>query len=400
MRFQFFLACLSVVATATPVLGSGISEVGEYSSDSVPSIERVSFTQRSDHSGWVVRLHATGNIQAFSVPKLESPNTYQVTLFKTKVRARPVLETPTGPVRSYRIDEVKGNVLFKLIVREASDIPQIYRDRDSHDLLITLTRSSPESTPPASAPTNATDSSGSTSNKWKIDTIVIDAGHGGKDTGAIGYRGMQEKNLVLAVAKKVGRYLEEKTDVKVVYTRSDDRFIALKDRGSIANDAGGKLFISIHANAARDRRAHGTETYFLGMHKTDAARKVMNRENEVIRFESDQNHYDGFDTSGLVEQVLAQSVNMRRSERLAGLIEKDFATRVRRSSRSVKQAGFYVLWNAAMPAVLVELGFVTNRDEGRFLSSKNGQTYMASAIFRAIRDYKDEYEAALRMASR
>jgi len=397
MRFRIVLAWFSMVTATIPVVGHRASEARPVSPDSGPYIERVSFSERTDHTGWVIRLHSTGNIQAFSVPRLETPNTYQITLFRPRVRAHPVLETPLGPVRSYRIDEVKGSVLFRLTVRRTTDTPQIYRDRDSNDLLINLT-GSPSNSPPLAPgvremPRTAVE-------KWKIDTIVIDAGHGGQDTGAIGYGGIQEKNVVLSVAKMVGKYLEEKTDVNVVYTRTDDRFIPLKDRGKIANEAGGKLFVSIHANAARDRRAHGTETYFLGMHKTDAARKVMNRENEVIRFESDQNHYNGFDTSGLVQQVLAQSVYMRRSERLAGMIEKDFSTRVRRSSRSVKQAGFYVLWNAAMPAVLVELGFVTNREEGRYLSSKNGQTYMASAIFRAIRDYKDEYEAALRIASR
>jgi N-acetylmuramoyl-L-alanine amidase len=380
-----------------------------------PEIRRLSFTRRADSRGLVVRLHSSAKVKAFSNPDEPGNSSFRIILFRTDLRADATMDTPEYPVRSYKVNAAGGNVELRFVLVEKGLSPQIYRDRDSNDILISLQSREPdpevsthsgtaaeEVSPPGV--TTALEVSPSkrvgTAHRWKIDTIVIDAGHGGQDTGAKGYHGVLEKNVVLAVAKKVGVYLREKAGVKVIFTRSDDRFITLRDRGRIANEEGGKLFVSIHANAARDRRARGTETYFLGMHKSDAARTVMNRENEVIRFESDPTHYDDFKGSGLVRQVLAQSAYMRWSERLAGLLEKDFSTRVRRESRSVKQAGFYVLWNASMPAVLVELGFVTNPGEAKFLSSKNGQTYMASAIFRAIRDYKHEYEAALQLASR
>ena len=210
---------------------------------------------------------------------------------------------------------------------------------------------------------------------------------------------MREKDVVLAVALKLGQYLEDLLGVKVVYTRHGDRFVPLKERGRIANEAGGKLFISLHANSSPSRGARGTETYFLGMHKSSAASKVMERENSVIRFETDQEHYKNFDEADLIRMQLAQTAFMRQSEQLAGLVEKQFAERVGRRSRGVKQAGFYVLWSASMPALLVELGFISNPREAAFLRSQSGQAYMASAIFRAVRAFKNEYEKGLHLVS-
>lgn len=230
--------------------------------------------------------------------------------------------------------------------------------------------------------------------RWRLDKIVIDAGHGGKDPGATA-NGLREKDLVLKVAKKLGGYIEENLGIEVVYTRTTDRFIELEERGHIANEAGAKLFISLHINAAAARSARGTETFFLGPHKTEAARKVMERENSVIRYEDNPEDYADYDEQALVRQTLAQSAYMRQSEQLASLIQNQFANRVHRRSRGVHQAGFYVLWSASMPAVLVELGFLTNRSEARYLNSERGQTYLASAIFRAVRDYKEKYEKGI-----
>lgn len=235
--------------------------------------------------------------------------------------------------------------------------------------------------------------------RWRLDKIVIDAGHGGKDPGAMA-NGIREKDIVLKVAKKLGGYIEENLGIDVVYTRTDDTFIELEERGKIANRQGAKLFISIHINAARSRSARGTETFFLGQHKTEAAQRVMERENSVIRFEENTEKYEDYDEQALVRQVLAQSAYMRQSEKLASLIESQFEDRVNRRSRGVHQAGFYVLWSASMPAVLVELGFLTNPGEARFLNSERGQTYLASAIFRAVRDYKEKYEKGITPSAR
>ena len=233
---------------------------------------------------------------------------------------------------------------------------------------------------------------------WTLDTVVIDAGHGGHDPGAVA-NGVKEKDVNLAVALQLGQYLERFLKVNVIYTRTTDEFVELQERGHIANQAGAKLFISIHANSAPySSRVTGTETYILGLHRSEKAREVMERENEVIGLESNPEQYDAFFRNSII-QTLALSANMRMSEKLASEIENQFAERARRHSRGVKQAGLIVLWAASMPAVLVELGYLTNRFEAAYLNSPQGQDYLASAIFRAVRDFKHEYEKGLNLSA-
>lgn len=230
--------------------------------------------------------------------------------------------------------------------------------------------------------------------RWVLDTVVIDAGHGGHDPGARA-NGLNEKDVNLAVALKLGSYLERFLKLNVVYTRTDDSFVELEERGSIANRAGAKLFISIHANSAPySKKVSGTETYILGMGRAEKALEVMDRENSVIKLEDNPDQYEAFYQNSILN-TLALSANMKMSEKLAAGIEKQFADRARRKSRGVKQARLIVLWAASMPAVLVELGYLTNRLESMYLNSEQGQDYLASAIFRAVRDFKMEYEKGL-----
>lgn len=232
--------------------------------------------------------------------------------------------------------------------------------------------------------------------KWTLDTIVIDAGHGGHDPGAVA-NGVREKDVNLAVALKLGSYLEKILKVNVVYTRTDDKFVELQERGHIANEAGAKLFISIHANSAPySSKVTGTETYILGLHRTEKAAEVMERENSVVSMEANPDQYSDFYQNSIL-RTLAISANLRMSEKLAGEIESQFSNRVHRKSRGVKQAGLIVLWAASMPAVLVEVGYLTNRFEAHYLNSDQGQDYLASAIFRAVRDFKYEYEKGLNL---
>ena len=185
-----------------------------------------------------------------------------------------------------------------------------------------------------------------------------------------------------------------------MYTRTDDQFVDLQERGHIANEAGAKLFISIHANSAPySKKVSGTETYILGLHTTEKARDVMERENNVISMEKNPEQYKDFGENNDILKTLMLSANLRLSEKLADHIENQFSDRARRHSRGVKQAGFIVLWAASMPAVLVELGYLTNRLEATYLLSEEGQDYLASAIFRAVRDYKQEYEKGLEFSS-
>ena len=348
-------------------------------------ISRVSIAERSDGLGYVVRIHSSERIPAHSLPVFQDDLTFSVKLMRTKLAPGYGLAEPEGPIRSFSLRQQDADVIIDFELDTSEVDVSAYRDQGSYDVLISIAWS--DRTPNAvEAPQ---------SDRWTLDTIVIDAGHGGKDSGARGPGLIREKDVVLSVALKLGSYLEDRLGVNVVYTRDSDRFITLQGRGHIANQAEGKLFVSIHANSAADARARGTETFFLGLHKSDAAKQVMERENEVIQFEDDPTQYAQIDARLAVMQTLAQSAYLRQSQLLAEKVEAQFRDRVGRRSRGVKQAGFYVLYGASMPAILVELGFISNPTEARFISSDDGQTYLASAIFRAIRDYKMDYEKGL-----
>ncbi len=235
-------------------------------------------------------------------------------------------------------------------------------------------------------------------NEGKLKRVVIDAGHGGKDPGCLG-KIISEKEVALNVAKKLGNYINQYLpDVEVIYTRDKDYFVELNQRAKIANDANADLFISIHANAQpKGGSVYGTETFVMGLHKTDANLEVAKRENSVIEFEDNYaTQYDGFDPkdpSSYIALSLFQNANIELSSYFASKVENQFENRVGRHSRGVKQAGFLVLYKTTMPSVLIETGFLTNSKEERFLASDQGQDYMASAIFRAFRDYKQEVDA-------
>jgi N-acetylmuramoyl-L-alanine amidase len=232
--------------------------------------------------------------------------------------------------------------------------------------------------------------------EFRLKRVVIDAGHGGKDPGALGSYS-KEKDIALSVALQVGKYVEQNLPgVEVIYTRKSDVFLELKERSNIANRNRADLFISIHCNAAGNRGIYGTETFVMGTKNFEANFDIVKRENAVILLEDNyEENYEGFDPSSPESYMmfnLMQKAFLSNSISLASKIETDFSTRVNRSSRGVKQAPFYVLWTTSMPSVLVELGFISNVNEEKFLNSKDGQAYLASAIYRSIKAYKEEIE--------
>ncbi len=236
--------------------------------------------------------------------------------------------------------------------------------------------------------------------KFRIKTVVIDPGHGGKDPGALGYSTSREKDIALKVGLKVGQYIKENfPDVNVVYTREKDVFVELHERAAIANRAQADLFISIHCNSSPSPSAYGTEIYVLGLHKTDENLAVMQKENSVIMMEDNyQDHYEGFDPNapeGFIIGIMMQNAHLDQSIDFATKVDSQFAHRANRKSRSVHQAGFMVLYKTAMPSILVELGFITNKNEEAYLVSDDGTAYMASSIFRAFKDYKAQAEAGI-----
>ncbi|MBN2612738.1 MAG: N-acetylmuramoyl-L-alanine amidase [Bacteroidales bacterium] len=233
--------------------------------------------------------------------------------------------------------------------------------------------------------------------EYHLRTVVIDPGHGGKDPGSVGTKTC-EKDVVLAIALKLGNYIETKfNDVKVIYTRKTDEFIPLYKRAEIANNSKADLFISIHANGLTRKDVDGTETLVLGLHRAEENFEVAKKENSVILLEEDYSaRYEGFNPESpesYIMLTLMQSIYFDHSINFAKNVQDQFRDRARRKDRGVKQQGLLVLAQTSMPGVLIETGFVTNPEEERYLMSEEGQDYIASAIFRAFRDYKHFIES-------
>lgn len=398
-------------------------------------LNKISEAERSDGKGYVIRLQLTQIPDSFRLFQ-SAPGLVQIAIY--------------GDFDGKKVDWQKGEALENM---QFSDFPyglgidmelaesisvaaSIYPDKNGSDLLVALTNTSsdeieiltndlfpiewPEPISQNEASSELPDSLLASDeselseseiplfdasyeeqkNKLKFDVVVIDPGHGGKDPGSLG-RKHREKDIALSIAKKLGAYIKQYLPgVNVVFTREDDRFIELEERGHIANRAQGDLFISIHTNSNNSSRPHGSEFYFLGLHKSNDAYDVMLRENSVVKLE------DAADTDSqnlteeqLLVYELTNSGYMESSQRLAALMNEQFKNRANRKVRGLKQAGFIVLYYASMPAVLVELGFISNPSEERYMASEYGQTILASALFRAVRTYKEEFERAQRISS-
>lgn len=230
---------------------------------------------------------------------------------------------------------------------------------------------------------------------FRLKTIVIDAGHGGKDPGCLGH-GSKEKDIALDVALKLGEYINENMEgVKIIYTRNTDVFVELHERAAIANRNNADLFVSVHVNSG-PAGLYGTETFCMGLHKSEQNLEIAQRENSSILLE--QNHkekYEGFDPKSPQSYILFslyQSAFLANSAKLAGKIEKEFGVTNSRHSRGVKQAGFLVLWKTSMPSVLVETGFLTDTTDAYYLKDERGRIDTAWGIFTAIEDYRAEME--------
>lgn len=234
--------------------------------------------------------------------------------------------------------------------------------------------------------------------RWSLTTIVIDPGHGGKDPGAIGLDDVLEKQITLAVAKRLRDEIRKKMPkVKVVMTREDDRFVELFRRGQIANERDGRLFISIHCNSMPEKphAASGFECYILRPGRSEEAAHVVATENAAIRFESDKKKYEAMSAENAIVASMAQSAFSRYSEWLADALRKGLRGNVTIPDRGVHQAGFYVLVGASMPSVLVEIGYLSNEKDVKVLKSSSGQKKIARGLFEGIKAYEKAYSASL-----
>lgn len=232
---------------------------------------------------------------------------------------------------------------------------------------------------------------------YKVKKIVIDAGHGGKDIGCHGKR-TKEAQIALAVALKLGEKIKENLkDVKIIYTRDSDVFIELQERAAIANRNNADLFISIHCNSAKANHISGSETYTMGLHTSDGNLDVAKRENSVILNEDNYlEKYNGYDPNSPIAHILLanyQSAFLTQSIKFASYVEDNFKENLGRNSRGVKQAGFLVLWKTTMPSSLIEIGYLTNDDDEKFLKNEANQEEVALSIFRALKKYKESFES-------
>ena len=427
------------------LIGSLLPEILNAQND----LPRISVAQRSDGLGYVVRYHFTSAPDSFKIFQPRA-DLIQLAIYKDGVTINNVTKPdPGSALLGFDLHNFPGGFGTDIKLRNGLNfLARAYPDANQRHLLVGLTEISPQemriltdgqseikwetvssisriteldesldfnqissdsisidsdifredksdeniSDILDSLTTPLTNYQGRVNSRAGLKTIVLDAGHGGHDPGSIGRRN-REKDVALSVTKKLGAYINEHLpDVNVVYTRSDDRFIELQERGSIANRAKGDLFISIHTNAARSRQAYGAEVYFLGMARTESAIEVMKKENNVILLEDPESRSRELTEEELILYELNNIGYMSASQRLAELVDHQFTDRAQRRSRGVKQAGFIVLYHASMPAILVELGFISNANEENYLASDSGQNILASAIFRAIREYKEIIE--------
>lgn len=236
---------------------------------------------------------------------------------------------------------------------------------------------------------------------FALKTIVIDPGHGGRHPGTVWAGGKyKEKEIVLDVALKLGTSIKEKyPDINVIYTRTTDKFVDLADRSAMANKAKADLFISIHVNAAKATSVHGTETFVMGTSKSDANFELVKAENSVITMEDNyQARYEGFDPSSPESYIifsLIQNTHLESSLELAEIIERNYGkSSPVKYSRGVKQGGLLVLWQCTMPAILTEIGFLSNKADRQLLISPSGRTRIAESLFNAFCDYKASVEGS------
>lgn len=358
---------------------------------STASFDLFDFTVEEKSNGYIFRIKSRKTIQSVSKNLsgkflyLRIPNsTIDTERFNTSLN--------NGIIETISSIQNGTNADIKLTLKEKIQSHEIVREKRTNDILLLL-HVSPDIIKKIKEETKKQ------AQKQKnnlLDVIVIDAGHGGRDPGAIGYRGTREKDVNLGIALKLGKLIEKNhKDIKVIYTRDDDRFVELYRRGQIANENNGKLFISIHCNSTEERPGtrRGSEVYLLRPGRTEDAIRIAEKENSVIKLEEGyEERYKFLSDENFILTAMASTANVKHSEKFAELISEKFEKNLPLKNNGVKQAGFYVLVGASMPSVLIETGYINNPEDELFLKSEVGQQKIAEAIYKAILDYKNYFE--------
>ncbi|MCK9279990.1 MAG: N-acetylmuramoyl-L-alanine amidase [Melioribacteraceae bacterium] len=348
--------------------------------------------------GASIEEKANGTMIRFNTSKRINTPRHQISdgklyLFLTRTTIVPGILSfiePTGLVKKASLKKSGGNNWqFVFDLNEGYSRSEAFFDVETGDLLVTVHNKLFEGS------TNKAEIE-EVKTKWIFDAIVIDAGHGGKDPGAIGITGVKEKEINLAIALKLGALIKKNLPaVKVIYTRSTDQFIELYRRGKIANENDGKLFISIHCNSSAQKPSNrkGFEVYLLRPGRTKEAIAIAEFENSVIQYENDPNKYQKLTDENFILVSMAHSQYMRYSEKFSDILNTQWKKGVSNPSYGIKQAGFFVLVGASMPSVLIETGFLSNYEDEAFLKSKKGQEQISKAILESVIKYKAYYDS-------
>jgi N-acetylmuramoyl-L-alanine amidase len=413
--------------TARFEVGTGTLTIGNTPPPTVFDVPSISIQPKLN--GMLIRVAAQKRIDDVE-SWLRADGWFYVTLADVKADVATINTTKCAGI----VDQVVAiqsptsvQLTFKLAGKIAAT--EILRDENSNDLLLSIRVPEPKEVPPPALekkpvvpekkppivaeekaepapekrqPPASSHDLTSQKKRWELDVVVIDPGHGGYDPGTIGVTGTKEKDVTLGIAKKLGALISADRsglrDVKTVFTRSTDVFVPLYRRGQIANESGGKLFVSIHCNsmAKKPNPRRGFEVYLLRPGRTEDAIAIAEQENAVIQLEEGyEDRYQELTDENFILVTMAQSAYMRSSERLADLVQKQMASVAGLQNQGVKQAGFYVLVGAAMPNLLVETAYLSNHEDEKYLKSGAGQQKIAEALYRAIKKYKTEYEKLL-----
>ena len=339
-------------------------------------------------NGTVLRLKTRSNFPEGNISSFFHENGwFYITIADALVDTTEIRRSDArGVVRNITADQLESTAQIAFQIKTKVESHELYQGKDPSEIVVSLR------TPMDNSVARIKE----VKDRWKLDTIVFDPGHGGKDPGALGPRGTKEKDIALDIVKRVGLLLEKNTKLKVIYTREEDVFIPLWKRTKIANESNGKVFLSIHLNASPNQSAYGFETYLLRPGKTEDAIEVASRENEVIKFEDrTDNRYKDLTGESLIMATMAQSIFMKESEELAAMIQEEMAKKIKSKNRGVKQAGFHVLIGASMPNILIEAGYLTNRNEEKNLRNAKYRQAIANCIYKAIVKFRYSREQYL-----
>ncbi len=358
-------------------------------------------TYKQKENGMMIQIHSGKKLTDYdSWIKYEANDKkkgwFYITIADVKADAENIKKLkPTGIIKEMLVFPSPASVQFTFKFTGQIISSDVIQGENGKDLIINLRIPGEDSLVKKKQTTDKS----SEKDKWKLDVVVLDAGHGGKDPGAIGITKTHEKDITLAVTLKLGKIIENNLpDVKVIYTRKSDEFVELYKRGQIANQANGKLFLSIHCNSApkKPHPANGFEVYLLRPGKTEHALRIAERENSVVKLEENyEQRYKELTHENFILLTMAQSAYMKYSEIIAEYSTRMVEKYTQLANQGVKQAGFYVLVGASMPNILVELGYLSNKEDEKYLKSEYGQQRIAEALFNAIKEYKLEYDRSL-----